>query len=357
MAEDSAEDTAEETNDELKPITVILDYIYNTNHAGLLMALENGYYEEEGLDVEIIEPAEGVTTTLIAADRGDYGVTYQEDLVYARTSEDPLPLVAIATIIQKNTSGFVSAKSKNITRPKDFEGKVYAGWGSPAEEAVIEAVMKADGGDPDKLTYMVSDYSDYRVLEGDIDLLWFFEAWDLVAARREGLELNYLPCKDYDERLNYYTPILFTTEEKIAEEPEEVAAFMRATTRGYEDAMADPKAAAKVVHKYAPLYELEMLEESMDILADEYAKGAPRWGEMKAKVWDNYSEFMYEYDLIPEIPKAVDCFTNDFLPEAKEDAEGAETEDTASEEAEASEADEATEGEAEEEPEEDVQED
>lgn len=312
---------------ELEKVTVILDYVFNTNHAGLLVALENGYYAEEGLDVEIIEPAEGVTTTLVSVGRGDYGVTYQEDLVYARTAEDPLPIVAIAAVIQNNTSGFVSAKSKNITSPKDFEGKVYSGWGSPGEEAILRAVMLADGGDPDLLEYTMSSYSDYHVLEDEIDLLWFYKAWDLVMAEREGLELNFILNSEYDERLNFYTPILFTTEEKIAEDPEQVEAFMRATSKGYEDAIADPKAAAAVVHKYAPLYELDFLEESMEILAEEYAKGADRWGEMKKEVWDNYSDFMYEYELIPEIPVSEDCYTNEFLPEAEEADEADEAED------------------------------
>lgn len=312
---------------ELEKVTVILDYIFNTNHAGLLVALERGYYEEEGLEVEIIEPAEGVTTTLISAGRGDYGVTYQEDLVYARTAEDPLPIVAIAAVIQNNTSGFVSAKSKNITRPKDFEGKVYSGWGSPAEEAILHAVMMADGGDPDLLEYTMSSFSDYRVLEDEIDLLWFYKAWDLVMAEQEGLELNYIPNYEYDERLNFYTPILFTTEDKIAEDPEQVEAFMRATTKGYEDAIADPIAAAAIVHEYAPLYELDFLEESMEILAEEFAKDTDRWGEMKQEVWDNYSEFMFEYELIPEIPDSEECYTNDFLPEVEADDEAEDGED------------------------------
>lgn len=81
----------------------------------------------------------------------------------------------------------------------------------------------------------------------------------------------------------------------------------------------------------------------MEILADEYAKGADRWGEMKKEVWDNYSEFMFEYDLIPEMPESEECYTNEFLPEAKAD-DG--TED-ANDGNEASEADETTEVEAE----------
>ena len=63
-----------------------------------------------------------------------------------------MPIRAIATIIQHNTSGFVSLKKENIKSPKDFEGKVYAGWQAPSEEAVVKAVMTAAKADFSKLT-------------------------------------------------------------------------------------------------------------------------------------------------------------------------------------------------------------
>jgi len=85
--------------EQLQPVTVILDYVPNTNHTGLYAALELGYYKEQGLDVKIIEPADGATPTLIAAGKGDFGISYQEDVTYALTAEGPLPIKAIATNI------------------------------------------------------------------------------------------------------------------------------------------------------------------------------------------------------------------------------------------------------------------
>jgi ABC-type nitrate/sulfonate/bicarbonate transport system substrate-binding protein len=116
-------------NHVLTKVTLVLDYLPNTNHTGFYVALNKGYYKEAGLDLKIIEPADNTVTTLIATGQGNYGLSYQEDVTYALTSDDPLPIKAIATIIQHNTSGFASYKGKNITRPKDFEGKIYAGWG------------------------------------------------------------------------------------------------------------------------------------------------------------------------------------------------------------------------------------
>jgi len=134
-------------NQELKKVTVVLDYVPNTNHTGMYVALNKGYYEAEGLDVEIIEPTEGATATLIAQQKGTFGIAYQEDVTIALTSEDPLPVKAVATIIQHNTSGFVTLADSGITSPADFEGKTYAGWAGPGEAAVLEACMTKEGKD------------------------------------------------------------------------------------------------------------------------------------------------------------------------------------------------------------------
>ena len=143
------------------------------------MALDQGYYKEAGMDVSIVEPTEGATAALIAVGKGDFGISYQEDVTIARTSDDPLPVKAVAALIQHNTSGFVTYGDKDIHSPKDFEGKTYAGWGGPGEEAVLKAVMAKDGGDFSKLDMVISDGSGFEALKDKVDVMWFFEGWDL----------------------------------------------------------------------------------------------------------------------------------------------------------------------------------
>ena len=117
-----------------KRLKLFLDWTPNTNHTGIYVAKEKGYFKDLGLDVEIIQPSEGSSLQLVAAGKGDFAITYQEDLTYARTSDSPMPVKAIATIIQHNTSGFASPKEKNIKTVKDFEGKVYGGFGGPSRK-------------------------------------------------------------------------------------------------------------------------------------------------------------------------------------------------------------------------------
>ena len=71
---------------ELEEVIVILDYVANTNHTGMYVALDQGYYEEEGLKVNIVEPTEGATASLVAVGKGDFGISYQEDVTIALAS-------------------------------------------------------------------------------------------------------------------------------------------------------------------------------------------------------------------------------------------------------------------------------
>lgn len=300
----------------LEDVTVILDYVANTNHTGMYVAKELGYYEEAGLDVNIIEPTEGATATLIAVGKGDFGIAYQEDVTMALASADPLPIKAIAAIIQHNTSGFATYADKNITSPEDFEGKTYAGWGGPGEEAVLKAVMTSAGKDFSKLNLVISDGSGFASLKDRVDIMWFYEAWDNVKCQLADFPINYMEVRQLDERLDYYTPVIITSNNMIEKNPETVKAFMEATSKGYEYAIANPVESAEILQKFAPDYDLEMLTISQEYLSAKYAEDAPRWGEMKDSVWDNYTQFMVEYGIIAETVPASECYTNEFLPEA-----------------------------------------
>lgn len=304
---------AEEDGQDLKKVTVILDYVPNTNHTGMYVALDKGYYKEAGLDVEIIEPTDGATATLIAQQKGTFGISYQEDVTIALTAEDPLPIKAVAAIIQHNTSGFVSLADSGIESPADFEGKTYAGWGGPGESAVLEACMTQSGKDFSKLNMVISDGGGFETLGKSCDLMWFFEGWDCVMAEMNGCELNYMECRELDERLDYYTPVIISSNAVLEEDPEMVSAFLEATAKGYADTIADPDAAAEILFSHAPDYNLDMLKKSQEYLADKFMEDTETWGMMKDEVWNNYSAFLQEYGVIEEALPASDCYTNEFL--------------------------------------------
>lgn len=299
---------------ELEKVRVILDYLPNTNHTGIYVAVEKGYYKEEGLEVEIIQPSEGATETLIATGQGEFGISYQEDVTYARTAEEPLPIKAIAAVIQHNTSGFASYAPKGIKSPKDFEGKTYCGWGSPAEEAVIRAVMENAGADFSKLNIASADDAGFAAMKDKVDLTWIYYGWTGIEAEIQDFPINYIELRELDERLDYYTPVIIASEDLLDKNPELARKFLKATEKGYLESIEDPNGAADILADAVPEYDREFLRKSQQYLSPKYMEDTDRWGEMKAEVWDAYTGFMLENELIPRDMPAKEAFTNEFLP-------------------------------------------
>ena len=303
------------TEKPLKKVTVILDWIPNTNHTGLYVAKDKGFFKEEGLDVDIIQPAEGSTSTLIAVGKGDFGVSYQEDVTYARTAKDPLPIKAIATIIQHNTSGFASPKARNIKSPADFEGKTYGGWGSPSETAILKALMEKDNADFSKLKTVDAGAEDFfAVTKKNIDFEWIFYGWTGIEARLKNIPIDYIDIGKLNKDLDYYTPVIIANENKLKEDPEMAKKFLKAVTKGYEYSMEKPEESAGILVKNAPETDKALAVASQKYLKGQYKAEVKRWGEMKESVWNNYTKFLLDKKLIEKDMKASEAFTNEYLP-------------------------------------------
>lgn len=312
-APEASAGTATDAPKELTRVKVALDWTPNTNHTGIYAAKELGYYEEEGLEVEIVQPGAAGSDTMVTSGEAAFGISAQEALTLARLQK--VPLVSIAAIIQHNTSGFAAPEDRNIKTPKDFEGKTYGGWGSPAEEAAMKAIMDPEGGDVKKVKLVNIGEADYfTAVKRDIDFAWIFYAWTGVEAELRGEPLDMLYLKDYAPQLDYYTPVLTTSEKEIAERPELVKAFLKATSKGYQYAIDQPEEAAAILSKAVPDLDPELVLASQKWLSPKYKDDAVRWGEQKSEVWQNYADWMYNLKLLDQPLDVPSTFTNEFLP-------------------------------------------
>jgi len=306
--------TTEKTQVPLQKVTVMLDWFPNTNHSGMYVAQDQGYYAAEGLEVNIVQPAEGGNPQLVAAGKADFAVSYQEEVTTARSQD--IPVVAVAAVIQHNTSGFASPVGKNIKTPRDFEGKTYGGWGSPAETAVLKTLMAKYGADFNKIKMVNIGSADFFAsMEKGIDFAWIYQGWTGIEAQTKGMALNFINLKDEDKVFDYYTPVIITGEAKIAQNPELVKKFMRATAQGYDYAIKNPNKTTAILMKSVPELNQNLVTASQIYLSPQYQADAPRWGEMKVEVWKNYADFMFNNGLIDKNIPADQAFTNKFLPE------------------------------------------
>ncbi|AOZ92500.1 ABC transporter substrate-binding protein [Paenibacillus crassostreae] len=309
--------TTEGTSTESKPlkdVKIVLDWTPNTNHTGLYVAKDQGYYEEEGLNVEIIQPGEGGADTMVASGTVPFGIGYQESVTQARTQD--VPLVSIAAIIQHNTSGFAAPVDRNIKSPKDFEGKNYGGWGSPVEEAVMGSIMEAEDANVSEVSMINMGNADFfTAVKRDIDFAWIFYAWTGIEAELRNEPLDMLYVKDYSDELDYYTPVIVTNEKQIQEDPELIKSFLKATAKGYQLAINNPEEAANILIASVPELDKDLVLASQKWLSPRYTDDAPRWGEQKASVWQNYTNWMLSHNLLDKSIEIEKAYTNDFLPQ------------------------------------------
>ena len=296
-------------------ISIVLDWTPNTNHTGLFVAKELGYFKEEGLEnVEIVQPPEGSTTALIGAGGAQFGISFQDTLAKSFSNDSPVPVTAVAAIIQHNTSGIISLKDKGIDSPKKLEGHKYATWDDEIEKAILKKIITDDGGDFKKVKMIPNTVTDVvTALKTDIDAVWVYYAWDGVATELAGLQTNFLNFADYGKELDYYSPVIIANNDYLKKNPEEAKKVLRAIKKGYEYAIANPEEAAKILVKNAPELKLELVIKSQKWLASKYKADVAEWGVIDQNRWDLFYEWLFKNGLIKkEIPKGYG-FSNDYL--------------------------------------------
>jgi len=300
----------------LTTVTLMLDWTPNTNHTGLFVAREKGYFSKEGLDVQFVQPSSsGNVEQLVAAGKSDFGVSQQEQVTTARAND--VPIVSIATIIQHNTSGFASPTSKNILKAKDFEGKTYGGWGLPSEEAILKALMQKENADFSKVKIVnIGEADQLTSLTKNIDLTWIFYGWTGKEAELRKQALTMIWLKDVDPTLDFYTPVLITNEKTTQTRPEIVRSFTKAVSEGYQFAIKNPSESAEILVKNAPEANPDLIRSSQAWLSPQYQAEAPQWGLQKTDVWDRYAKWLVERKLLPKMIDPAKAYTNDYLPKS-----------------------------------------
>lgn len=302
---------------EKEKITFVLDWTPNTNHTGLYVAQEKGYFEDEGLEVEIVQPPEDGADALVASGKAQFGISFQDTMAPGVVGEDALPTTAVAAVVQHNTSGIISRKGEGMDTPKGLEGKKYATWDAPIEKAMMENVVEADGGDFSKVELIPSTVTDeVSALESkSVDAIWIFYAWAGVATEVAGLETDYFAFKDINPAFDYYTPVIIGNNEFLEKEPETAKKFLSAVKKGYEDAIEDPDGAAEILCEAAPELDQELVKASQEYLKDQYIADADRWGYIDPDHWNLFYNWLNENGLTEnEIPENTG-FSNEYLPE------------------------------------------
>ena len=312
--ERNSDATAEKSTNNSKKITMVLDWTPNTNHTGIYVAQEKGYFKEAGLDVSVIQPPDNGATDLVASGGAEFGIDFQDTLAAAFSSDSPLPVTAVAAILQHNTSGLISLKKKGIDSPGKLEGHSYATWDSPIEQAVLKNVVEKDGGDFSRVK-LISTYVEDIVaaLHADIESVWIYYGWDGVKCDMEGLSTNFLPFADMNPTFDYYSPVIIGNNDYMKKNPDTTKAFLSAVKKGYEYAAGNPSDAADILLKAVPELDEKLVQKSQEYLSKQYIADAAQWGEIDANRWNGFYQWLNENKLVDNALDENAGFTMDYL--------------------------------------------
>ncbi|MCU0899237.1 MAG: ABC transporter substrate-binding protein [Cypionkella sp.] len=248
------------------PVTVALDWTLNTNHIGLIVARDRGLYAQAGLEVEILPFSDTSSAALLAGGVADFG--YLTALGFMSARAGGADVTALWATMQRETGRLVyNSDNTAITRPSDLSGKTYAGFGSAWEAALIGTMIRHDGGDPvwDTVTLGTGAYE--ALASGAVDFTLEVATWEGVNGVLLGRKQSAFAYADYgvpDQQNGYIS----TRSDVLADKPDLVRAFMRATQAGYEWAADNPAQAADLLLAAGEFPNPALVHGSMQAIVD-----------------------------------------------------------------------------------------
>lgn len=305
----------EKAEKKLDTVDVVLDWYPNAIHCFLYNAIEKGYFEEEGIKVNIHFPSNASDPmALPAAKKADIGIYYLHHLVMARANEN-IPITSIGAITQKPLNVIIALKENNIKRAKDLENKKIGYSGGPLSEEALKAMVEFDNGDPSKvevidvgfelLTSMITKQVD-ATIGGLIN-------HEVPVMIEKGLPVDYFYCTEYGMP-NYYEELFVANDDLIKERKDVYVRFLKACNKGFKDMLNNPEESLDILlaKQEADQFPLSrnVEKQSIDILLPIMKEEGIPFLHQDAKVWQENIDWLYEHKIIDKKVPAEEMFIN-----------------------------------------------
>jgi putative hydroxymethylpyrimidine transport system substrate-binding protein len=300
---------------EAEQVELMLDFFVNPDHAGIYSALENGHFEQAGLDVTPRVPSDpAAPIKLVASGQADLAISYEPEVLLAR--DQGLDVVAVAAIVPEPLTSLISLPDAGIADTSDLRGKTVATAGIPYQDAFIGRILRDARIDPDEVKQVnVGLGLEQAVLSGKADaMLGGFRNIEGVSLEERGENPRVVPVDElgiptYDEL------VLVASSEQVAEDPEAIRLFIAALERGTEDAFDDPEAATEAILAAGdgldPKLTAAEIDATLPLLLPESKRP---YGHMDEAEWDEFAGFLADEGFIKTRPEPGDAFTNELLP-------------------------------------------
>ena len=308
-----ADDTPDDA--ELDQVDVILDWFPNVDHMGVYGAIEQGYFAEEGLDVEAVVPSDpAAALKQVANGRAPFAISYEPEVLLARAQG--IPVQAVAAVAVHPLNSIIVRSDRDIARPRDLEGATVGATGLPSDAALLRTAVRADGGDPDRVTIRNVGFNLAPALAaGRVDALigayWNIEVPEIESkgVDVDAFRLEESGIPDYDEL------VIVTSDEVARDDPELVRRFLRGLRRGQDWAGADQAGAVDVVAEAGDLPDRDVALEQARLTAPLVSPSDQPTLSLSPDEWAAFADWMRENDLLDPGADVAGAVSDAFLPE------------------------------------------
>jgi len=303
-----AADTTEPTH-----VRLPMGFVANVQFAPWYVAVERGYFAEEGIELEFDYgdyDTKGVQ--LVAAGWTPFAIASGDQVLKARAQG--MPVVTFINWWRRFPVAVVALEESGIQEPNDLAGRTvgipetfgaasYIGW---------RALTSATNLDEERVDLEVIGYAALENLTvGRVEAAVVYANNEPVQLTQRGYEVNLIPVADYAPLISNG---VIASEEVLQSEPELVRAFARAFLRGLDETMNDPDAAFEICKKYVDgLEENEEIQRAVLEASLDYWRGEPL-GRSDLEAWQNTVQVMEGAELLGGEVDPEKAFTNTFLP-------------------------------------------
>jgi putative hydroxymethylpyrimidine transport system substrate-binding protein len=294
---------------------LILDWFPNADHASIYAARAAGHFSDAGLDVKLTVPSDpAAALKQVGTAKAEFAISYEPEVLLARSAG--VPVVAVGALVTHPLNSVIARSDRGISRPRDLEGKTVGATGLPSDKALLETVVRADGGDPSKVRIANVGFTlGPAIASGKVDAL-IGAYWNIEVPEIEDkgvdldvfrLEQNGVP--DYDEL------VVVTSEAVIAQKPGLVRKILAALREGALTARDDQELAADAVLAANEDLNAELVAAQVQDTVPLLAPDDEPILNVEPAAWADYADWMRAQGLLKKPVDATDAVTAAFLPE------------------------------------------
>jgi ABC-type nitrate/sulfonate/bicarbonate transport system substrate-binding protein len=321
----SGTSTTQAANDgvEMADVSLALDWTPNTNHTGIFVAQQLGYFAQRGINLSIVPYGSTAPETLISTHKADFGISYQDGLTEAAVAGGDI--LSVFAITQKTDVCIGVRADSAIKNPAQLDGKVYAGYGGPMEVPMLQYVIRAAGGTGEFRDVTLNTDAYQALYAGQADFAMPEPTWEVLQAAMVGKPLRTFDVTEYGFPA-IYSAIIASSNHYLSGNADVAKRFLAAIEEGYAYATAHPTEAANLLiqaNESVLGTQTELVMKSAQLEASQYYKDSDgRIGYQSALRWQQLTEFMFKNGILTDAsgkaikaaPKVSTLFTNDYLP-------------------------------------------